>query len=85
MVMLIRQGNCCFLKLIIRQFATYVTEMDNKIINTNVRILCMASVFNFDTILPKQRWQKSITGHFRVKKLYSHTWGDVIFIIGNEL
>ena len=32
--------------------------MDNKIINTNVRILCMTSVFNFDMILPKQRWQK---------------------------
>ena len=58
MVMLIRQGNCCLLKSITRQFVTYVTEMDNKIINTNVRILCMTSVFNFDTILTKQHWQK---------------------------
>ena len=34
--------------------------MDNKkLINNNVRILCMTSVLNFDTILPKQRWQSN--------------------------
>ena len=51
--MLIRQENCCILEINLKQIGTYVTEMDNKIINNYVRILCMTFVFNFDTILPK--------------------------------
>ena len=55
--MLIRQGNCCFLEInfLKNHFVTYVTEIDSKIINNNVRQLCMTFVFNFVTILPKRR------------------------------